>query len=150
MNDVTFGLTPDEIEDEARHFCAVGTVLVRAIADEISEIAQKGDRISLLELKRLHAQLVNVYELIGSQTVFGMDNEDTYSDGTPVSIVVGAPSSRGLSTPGDVYDCGIPWLPNIMSTDDYDADGPIPPGCEVMVVDPPRQRKSKARARTTP
>ena len=66
MNTNRFGLTPDEIDDEAQHFHAEGTVLVRAIADEISEIAQKGDRISRLELKRLHAQLVNVYELIGS------------------------------------------------------------------------------------
>jgi hypothetical protein len=144
MNDVTFGLTPDEIEDEARHFYAVGTVRLRAIADGISEIAPKGD--SLLELALLHVQLVNIYELIGSQTVFGMDNEDTYSDGTPVSIVVGPPSSRGWSAPGDVYDCGIPWLPNTTGNDGYDADGPIPPGCEVMVVDPPHRRKSKARA----
>ena len=81
MNDVTFGLTPDEVEDEARHFYAVGTVCLRAIADEISEIAQKGDRISLLELKLLHARLVNVYELIGSQTVFGIDKDRTSAVG---------------------------------------------------------------------
>jgi hypothetical protein len=99
-----------------------------------------------LELKLLHAQLVNVYELFGSQTVFGMDNEDTYRDGTPVSIVVGPPSGRGWSAPGDVYDCGIPWLPNITGNDDYDAEGPIPPGCEVIVVAPPHERKSTARA----
>ena len=141
MNNVTFGLTPDEIEDDAKHFCAVGTVSLRAIADDISEIALKGEGISLLELQLLHVRLKNVYQLIGGQTVFGMDN-----DGTPVAVVVGPPSSRGWSAPGDVYDCGIPWLPITINNDDYDEDGPIPPGCEVMVVDPPHQRKLKTRA----
>jgi hypothetical protein len=45
-----------------------------------------------------------------------------------------------------VHNSGIPWLPNITGNDGYDAYGPIPPGCEVMVVAPPHQRKSKARA----
>src|SRR5882724_10329091 len=113
MNNDPLGRTPGAIHDEAKHFYAVGTVRVRAIADEISEIAQKGDRISLLERKRLHAQLVNVYELTRSQTVFGMDNEDTFSDGTPVTIVAGPPSSRGCSAPSNEHSCEIPWLPNI-------------------------------------
>jgi len=160
MNNDPFGRSPDEIEDEARHSYAKGTVVLRTIADELSEIALKGDRISRWELKRLHGQLSHVYEILGTHTVFGMRDEpvtdgspkalwaywDTYSDGTPVTIVVGPPSSRGWAAPGDVYDCGIPWLPNIISTDDYDADGPIPPGCEVIVVAPPDQRRSTARA----
>jgi hypothetical protein len=146
MNNDPLGRTPGAIHDEAKHFYAVGTVRVRAIADEISEIAQKGDRISLLERKRLHAQLVNVYELTRSQTVFGMDNEDTFSDGTPVTIVAGPPSSRGCSAPSNEHSCEIPWLPNIFGNDGYDPEGPIPPGCEVIVVAPPHQRKSTARA----
>jgi hypothetical protein len=98
----TSGRTSDE-KDEARHFYAVGTVLVRAIADEISEMALTGDGISRWELKRLHDQLSHVYEILGSHTVFGMRDEpvtdgspkalraywDTYSDGAPVTIVVG-------------------------------------------------------------
>ena len=75
MNNDRFGRTPDEIDDEARHGYAVGTVALRAIADELSEIALKGDGISRWELKRLHDQLYDVYELLGSQTVFGMGNE---------------------------------------------------------------------------
>jgi hypothetical protein len=155
MNTDRFGRTPDEIVDQARHDYAVGTVVLRAIADEISEIAQKGEGMSLLELKRLHARLFDVYALIGSQTVFEMENEDamptaayqdTYSDGTPVSIVVGPESSRGWSLPDDVYDCEIPWLPNTTGNDPYVGEGPTPPGCEVVVVDPPHRRKSKARA----
>ena len=155
MKSDAFGRTIDEIEDEARYGYAAGTVALRAIADELSEIALKGDRISQLELKLLHAQLFDVYTLIGSQTVFEMENEDamptaayqdTYSDGTPVSIVVGPRSSRGWSAPDDMYDCEIPWLPNTSGNDPYVADGPTPPGCEVMVVDPPHQRKSKARS----
>src|SRR5258705_7682664 len=105
MNDVTFGLTPDEIEDEARHFHAEGTVLVRAIAIRSARSPKRGTELAYWNSSMLHVQLVNVYELIGSPTVFGMDNAGTYSDGTPVSIVVGPPSSRGWSAPGDVYDC---------------------------------------------
>jgi hypothetical protein len=148
MNDVTCGLTPEEIEDEARHFYAEGTVKLRAMADEISEIAPTFDSKFILMLLRV--QLVDVHQLIASQTIDGMDDRDTYSDGTPVSIVVGPPSSRGRSAPDDVDVCGIPWLPNFTGDDDYDWDGPIPPGCTVMVVTPPHRRRSNARARTTP
>ena len=157
MNNDRFGRTPEEQLDEARHFYAVGTVRLRAIADEISEIAQKGEGMSLLELKRLHARLFDVYALIGSQTVFEMENEDamptaayqdTYSDGTPVSIVVGPASSRGWSLPRNDYEysCGIPSLPNATGNDGYAEYGPIPPGCKVVVVDPAHRRMSKAWA----
>jgi hypothetical protein len=150
MNTNRFGLTPDEVEDEAKHFYAIGTLRLRAMADEISEIAPTADSKFVLEL--LQVQLVDVHQLIVCQTIDGMDDSGTYSDGTPVSIVVGPPSSRGWSAPDDVDVCGIPWLPNCTGDDDYDFDwdGPIPPGCEVMVVTPPHQRKSNARARTTP
>jgi hypothetical protein len=155
------GRTPGEIRDEARQCYAVGTVRLRAIADDLSEIALKGDGTSRLELKLLHAGLSDVYELLGRSTVFGMGNEaaepaaatayrDAYSDGTPVSIAVGPPSSRGWSAPSDAYDCYIPWLPNTSGNDGYVGDGPTPPGCAVIVVDPPHWRRSKARARTTP
>jgi hypothetical protein len=154
MNNDRFGRTPEE-KDEARCFYAEGTVCLRAIADELSEIAQKGEGISKLQLKLLHARLYNVYALIGYQTVFEMDNEDnvptaayqdTYSDGTPVSIVVGPPSSRGWSLPDDMYDCEIPWLPNTTGNDPYVGEGPTPPGCEVIIVAPPHRRKSTTRA----
>ena len=98
MNNDPLVRIPGEIDDEAKHFYAVGIERLRAIGDEISDIAQKGDRISLLALKRLHAHLVNVYELVEGQTVFGMDNEDTHSDGGPLSIVVGPSSSRDGNT----------------------------------------------------
>jgi hypothetical protein len=71
MNNDPSGRTPGEI-DEARHGYAVGTVRLRAIADELSEIALKGDGISHLKLKLLDAQLSDVYEILGSRTVFGI------------------------------------------------------------------------------
>ena len=70
---------------------------------------------------------------------------DAYRDGTPVSIVVGPPSSRGSSVPGNVDDCSIPWLPNTTGNKGYVEAGPIPPGCTVVVVDPPHRRMPKAR-----
>jgi hypothetical protein len=97
MNTNRFGLTPDELEDEAKHFYAVGTLRLRAMADEISEIAPTVD--SKFVLKLLQVQLVDVHQLIVCQTIDGMDDPDTYSDGTPVSIVVGPPSSRDWSAP---------------------------------------------------
>jgi hypothetical protein len=57
MNTNRFGVTPDELEDEAKHFYGVGTLRLRAIADEISEIAQKGDRISRGRRGLLHDRL---------------------------------------------------------------------------------------------
>jgi hypothetical protein len=134
MNNDRWGRTPDEIDDDAKHFYTESTVSLRAVVDDLSEIAQKVDAKTRLELKRLRAQLVDVYVQIGYHTVFEMDNADTYSDGTPVSIVAGPPSSRGWSAPGDVYDCGIPWLSNTAGNDGYDADGPIPHGCAVILV----------------
>jgi hypothetical protein len=98
MNTNRFGRTPDEIEDEARHDYAYGTVRLRAIADKISEIVP-----TRWEREHHHNELYYLYELLGTHTVFGMGDEpvtdgeppsvwaywDTYSDGTPVSIVVG-------------------------------------------------------------
>jgi len=98
VNNDRFGRTPDEIEDEARYGYAVGTVVLRAFADKVSEIAP-----SRWEREHLHKKLFYLYELLGTHTVFGMGDEpvtdgspkavwaywDTYSDGTPVSI--GAP-----------------------------------------------------------
>ena len=154
MNNDSFGRTPDEIEDEARHGYAVGTVALRAVADKISEIVR-----TRWEREHLHNELYYLYELLGTHTVFGMRDEpvtdsspkalwaywDTYSDGTPVTIVVRPPSSGGWSAPSNERSCGIPWLPNIFGNDDYVAEGPTPPGCEVIVVDPPHRRKSNLR-----
>ena len=46
MNDDRFGRTPDETEDEARHSYAKGTVLLRCIADELTEIALNLDPLT--------------------------------------------------------------------------------------------------------
>ncbi len=79
MNTNRFGLTPDEVEDEAKHFYAVGTVRIRAIADEISEIAQKGDRISRGRLGLLHDRLSAVSRITAvpaGEPVTGPANPD--------------------------------------------------------------------------
>jgi len=154
MNNDSFGRTSDEIGDEARHGYAVGTVVLRAIADKVGEIA-----LSRWEREHLHNELYDLYELLGTHTVFGMGNEpvsdgsakalwaywDTFSDGTPVTIAVGPPRSGGWSAPSNEHSCEIPWLPNIFGNDDYDPERPIPRGCEVIVVAPPHQRKSAER-----
>jgi hypothetical protein len=150
MNNDRWGRTPDEIDDDAKHFYTESTVSLRAVVDDLSEIAQKVDAKTRLELKRLRAQLVDVYVQIGYHTVFEMDNADTFTDGTPVAIVAGPPSTRGWLAPEDIpedlYGCGIPWLPITAVNEGYDPDGPIPPGCAVMVVVPPHHRRSKVRA----
>jgi hypothetical protein len=151
--------TPEEIDD-ARHSKSKATVVLRAIADALTEIAATRDRISAREVKHLHDQLLTVCQLLDGHIIWSMEDEpatfadeaardayrDTYSDDTPVSIVVGPPSKRARSARGTVYDCGIPWLPNTTGNDGYNAYGRIPPGCQVMVVDPPHRRKPTARA----
>jgi hypothetical protein len=162
MNDDRCGHTRDEIEDEARHAYANGTVVLRAIADEISEITLNGLTIRRCKLDLLLDQLYEIYELLGDRTVWSMGDDpaidadedavdayrDTYSDGTPVSMVVGPPRSRGWSVPcnDDEYSCGIPSLPNATRNDGYAEYGLIPPGCKVVVLDPPHRRMSKAWA----
>jgi hypothetical protein len=155
-----FGRTTDEIEDEARHDYAKVTVVLRDIADELNEIALNGNTIRRWKLERFLDQLDEIYELVGDRTVWSMGDEpatdaeqsavdayrDTYSDGTPVSIVVGPPSSKGWSLPGNVHHCIIPWLPNTTGNDSYDTGGPLPPGCKVVVMDPPHRRMPIARA----
>jgi hypothetical protein len=128
MNNDRFGQTPEQTEDEARHTFAVGTVLLRGIADKLTEIALKGDTFSHRELGHLHDRLFKVYELLGDQTVWSIGDEpatdaaevaldayrDTYSDGTPVSIVVGprvagAGQRRAIGT--TAVSRGIPTWP---------------------------------------
>jgi hypothetical protein len=155
MNNDSVGRTPDEIEDEARHSYATGTVLLRAIADELNELTLKCEPISDWRLVRLHGQLGSIHELLANHTVWSMGDEPandaehaalaayrgTYSDGRPVSIVVGSSSSGDWWARGSVFDCHIPWLPNTAGNDGYDGNGPTPPGCEVKVMRPPSRRR---------
>ena len=160
MNNDRFGRTPDEVEDEARYAYAKGTVLLRAVADRLSAITLKGNPIDRHDLRRLHDQLFEVYELLGSETVFGMGDEpatdaeqaalyayrDTYSDGTLVTTVIGPPHSSAWSAPLDRHRSGVPWLPKMTGTFGYLPNGPRPPGCEVLLASPPATRKPVAQA----
>lgn len=93
MNDDRCGRTPDEIVDQARHDYAVGTVALRAMADELSEIALRGDGINRWELKHRHDQLYDLYELLGTHTVFGMRDEPVSDGSAKPSGPTGIPSA---------------------------------------------------------
>jgi hypothetical protein len=125
MNDDRFGRTPDEIEDEARHAYAEGTVILRDIADGLRKIAVSGNTIREWQLERFNDQLCKIYELLGGQTVWRTGHEpvtdgepasvwgywNTYSDGTPVSIVMGprvAEAGRRRATSTTSVSRGIP------------------------------------------
>jgi hypothetical protein len=125
MNDDRFGRTPDEIEDEARHAYAEGTVILRDIADGLRKIAVSGNTIREWQLERFNDQLCKIYELLGGQTVWRTGHEpvtdgepasvwgywNTYSDGTPVSIVMGprvAGAGRRRATSTTSVSRGIP------------------------------------------
>src|SRR6476660_241785 len=100
MNEDRFGRTPEEL-DKARYAYAKGTLLLRAIEDELSEIAVNGLVVRRCKLERLIDQLEDIYELLGALTVWGMADDatgdpedpalvayrDTYSNGSPVSKV---------------------------------------------------------------
>jgi hypothetical protein len=93
MKNDAFGRTIDEIDDEARYGYAVGTVALRAIADELSQIALKEHGINRWELKRLHDQLYDLYELLGTHTVFGMRDEPVSDGSAKPSGPTGIPSA---------------------------------------------------------
>ena len=79
MNTDRFGRTPDEIEHEAGHTCAKCALLLRATADEISEIALKGDMISRGRLGLLHDRLSAVSRITAvpaAEPVTGPANPD--------------------------------------------------------------------------
>src|SRR6476659_7761115 len=88
MNNDSFGRTSDEIGDEARHGYAVGTVVLRAIADKVGEIAP-----SRWEREHLHNELYDLYELLGTHTVFGMGNEPVSTAQRRPSGPTGIPSA---------------------------------------------------------
>jgi hypothetical protein len=159
MNIDRFGRTPDEVEDEAKHTFAEGVVTLSAVANRLNTIATEGKPINRWDLKRLHDQLYEVYEQLGSATVFGMGQDpatdaeeaaldsycDTYSDGTPVAIVIGPSNSSAWSAPLDPHGSRVPWNPKMTGPFGYLPDGPRPLGCEVIVVNPPNRRMSKVQ-----
>jgi hypothetical protein len=164
MNTNRFGLSPDEIDDEAKHAFAKGTLSIKAIDDKLSAIHLEGYPIHRREIYDIRDRLYEVYELLSSVTVLGMgegpatDSEeaaldsycDTYSDGTPVAIVIGPPNSSAWSAPLDPHRSGVPWNPKMTGAFGYLPDGPCPPGCDVIVVDPPNRRMSNVQNECRP
>jgi hypothetical protein len=152
-------------EDTVRHAYAKGTVVLRGLADQLSEICYDSRSITRDELRSLHGRLHEVSELLYWATLsdwvavelsdLGSDDWndadidafcDTYSDGVPVSRVEPAPEVNTRLLPDSFYEGDIPWSPNGVGisgdgVDVYPGCGPPPPGWRVIVNDPPHRRQ---------
>jgi hypothetical protein len=142
MNGDRWGRTQDELDDHAKHSFATGAVLVRAVADKLSEITYEGNPINRDQLDRIHGQLYELWLTFYSETLDRVGPEPTtgaelmildaydgtYSDGSPVSITVQHPDIASYLAPAEFYTGDIP------------PDPPLPPGCEVIVNLPPHDR----------
>jgi len=157
MHSDRWGRSLDVVDDQLRYTFASATVQLKRISHQLSEISYRGQAVSREELRSLHGQLFETWDLVMSGTIFNCgpqisvddtqaDEEardahhDTYSDGTPVSIVVQVDENLSSAVPPDFCEGDIWEVPNYTGNMNG-LDGPhLPPGCEVIVLDPPHKR----------
>jgi hypothetical protein len=148
----------NEIDDEAKHSFADGIIRIRAISDRLAEIAHQRRRIDRKTLEWFHFQLREVadilyHETLAPMTIMGIDDRDplesvlvdtfheTYSDGTPVWTREQSPSVTGDPVPAEFYSREIHQRASGVG-------GSLPPGCKVIVADPPHLRQLAPKAAT--
>jgi hypothetical protein len=148
----------DEIDDEAKHSFAVAIIRIRAISDRLAEIADQRRRIDRKTLEWFHSQLREVahilfHETLATMTIMGIDDPDplesvllhtfykTFSDGTSVYPGKQSPSVTGDPVPTEFYSSDILQRGSGLG-------GPLPPGCEGIVADPPHRRQLAPKAAT--
>ncbi len=148
----------NEIDDEAKHSFADGIIRIRDMSDRLAEIAYQRRRIDRKTREWFHSQLREVadvlyHETLAPMTIMGIDDPDplesvlldtfhaTYSDGTPVWTREQKPSVTGDPVPAEFYSADIHQRASGI-------EGPLPPGCEVIVADPPHRRQLAPKAAT--
>ena len=133
--------------DDAKYAYTKGWATIQAIADRISVIAHGVNPLDPSDRDWIHDQLREVYDelcrlyvLLVDEAVDAMNrvpkagdfilDDNRYMDGSQVWTVQ---PSDSTDFPVQAIYCG-------------DLGPDLPPGCEVIVADPPHRRKSKAQA----
>ncbi len=130
------GRTDEQAEDTARHAYAKGAILLRATADRLSELCWQGKPVGRSELRSLHWQVHEVYQLLYSVTLSGMGSNDwsdedldayhdTYSDGLPVSSLERTSDAPRREVSDEYCEGDIPWSPNVTGV--FDGIGDVSP-----------------------
>ena len=137
----------NELLDDAKYAYTKGWATIRAIADRISVIAHEVNPLDPGDRDRIHDQLSEVYDelcrlyvLLVDEAVDAMNrvpkagdfilDDNRYMDGSQVWTVQ---PSDSTDFPVQAIYCG-------------DLGPDLPPGCEVIVADPPHRRMLKAQA----
>jgi|SRR3954471_6820289 hypothetical protein len=136
----------NELLDDAKYAYTKGWATIQAVGNRISVIAHEVNPLDPGDRDRIHDQLSEVYDelcrvygLLVDEAVDAMNPgpkagdpilDDRYMDGSQVWTVQPPDST---SFPVQATYCG-------------DLGPDLPPGCEVIVADPPHRRKSKAQA----
>ena len=137
----------NELLDDARYAYTKGWAILQAVADRISVITHEVNPLDPGDRDRIHDQLSEVYDELCAVYVWLVDqavdamnpgpkagdpilDDNRYMDGSQVWTVQ---PSDSTDFPVQAIYCG-------------DLGPDLPPGCEVIVADPPHRRKSKAQA----
>lgn len=147
--------THDETDDDAKHFYADAIVRIKNISDKLAEISYRRKPIDRKTLSWLYSELLHVAdrvyrETLSPMTLMGIGINDptpleavlldtlheTYSDGTPVWTREQRPGVTHDQTPAAFYSGDI----NLRASG---LGGRLPPGCDVIVADPPHRRRAR-------
>ena len=137
----------NELLDDAKYAYTKGWAILQAVADRISVITHEVKPLDPGDRDRIHDQLSEVYDELCAVYVWLVDeavdamnsgpkagdlilDDNRYMDGSQVWTVQ---PSDSTDFPVQAIYCG-------------DLGPDLPPGCEVIVADPPHRRMLKAQA----
>jgi hypothetical protein len=157
MHSDGWGRSLDLVDDQLRRTFAASTVELKGISYRLGEIAYRGQPLSREDLRCLHRKLITTWQEVYSGTLACIGpqvtaetfwaeaderdaHHDTYSDGTPVSIIVQSQDDLTEPVPAEFREGDIPDIPNFTGNMDGLESPYLPPGYEVIVLDPPHKR----------
>ena len=143
-----YPLEPHQDEDTTRYHFAQGSLLLRGLADCVSQIFHEGRPIAEAELRRIHEEPRGMWWILISETLQGIEpatdalNEDvlaayhsTYSDGTYV-VHESTTDDPYRSMPSHFREQTICHLPDFLDGQDWE------PRAKSLTVlnEPPHER----------
>jgi hypothetical protein len=87
-----YSLTAAQDEDATKYHFAEGSLVLRGLADRLSEIFHDGEHIVEHELREMHADLKYLWDILVAESIAGIgaeavgaEHHRTYSDGSQVA-----------------------------------------------------------------